>query len=67
MKRQLGTCPSVNGFSHNIFYNVERFYLDDDLMNLAFYDDPELLNNDPDGIDDPDFYKVENGSLKEIF
>ena len=32
-------------------------------MNIAFYDDPELLNNDPDGIDDPDFYKVENASI----
>ena len=54
---------NIIDISHNIFHNVERFYLDDDLMNLAFYDDPELLNNDPDGIDDPNFYKVENASI----
>lgn len=54
---------NIIDISHNLFYNINRFYLDDDLMNLALYEDPELLNNDPLGINDPELYKVQNGSI----
>ena len=49
--------------SHNIFYDVNRFYLDEDLWNSAIYEDPELINSDPLGSDDPTYYNVSNGSI----
>ena len=49
--------------SHNIFYDVNRFYLDENLWNNAIYEDPELINTDPLGIDDPAYYNVSNESI----
>ena len=48
--------------SHNLFYDTFRIDLDSDLENNALYVDPLLLNSDYMGENNPEAYKIENGS-----
>ena len=48
--------------SHNLFYDSARIDLDADLMNNALYNNPNLLNPSPLGVDNPQLYQLQNNS-----
>ena len=48
--------------SHNLFYDSARIDLDVDLMNNALYNNPNLLNPSPLGVDNPQLYQLQNNS-----
>lgn len=49
--------------SHNLFYDSARIDLDVDLMNNALYNNPNLLNPSPLGVDNPQLYQLQNNSI----
>ena len=48
--------------SHNLFYDSARIDLDVDLMNNTLYNNPNLLNPSPLGVDNPQLYQLQNNS-----
>ena len=49
--------------SHNLFYDSARIDMDVDLMNNALYNNPNLLNPSPLGVDNPQLYQLQNNSI----
>ena len=48
--------------SHNLFYDSSRFSFDTDLLNNAFFSNPNLVNPLSLGIDNPNMYQIQNNS-----
>ena len=54
---------NIIDITHNLFFDVNRFYLDEDLWLNAIYEDPEIINTNPLGGIEPEEYQVYNNSV----
>ncbi len=54
---------NIIDITHNLFFDVNRFYLDEDLWLNAIYEDPEIVNTNPLGGIEPEEYQVYNNSV----
>ncbi len=53
---------NILDISHNLFYDSNRISIDSDLLNNSLYLDPEFLNSNPMGDNDPLMYQLKSTS-----